>query len=41
MQNSGEWLQGQKMLVDVIAKFENAYAKDHPDFLIKVLKRKT
>jgi len=41
MQGSGEWLHGLNMLNDVIAKFENAYAKDHPDFLIKVLKRKT
>lgn len=40
MQNNGEWLHGKKMLNDVITKFENAYAKDHPDYLLKVLKRK-
>jgi hypothetical protein len=39
MSRSGEWLHGVKCLETVIHKFENAYAKDHPEYLLKTLKR--
>jgi hypothetical protein len=39
MQHNGEWLHGVKTLNQVIEKWEDAYAKDHPEYLMKILKR--